>query len=239
MGFPLLAGSSLPLTWRMPAVDMPRGAEVEEAMCVAFGGEDVYDFHAHETIQCMAERRKGGETGVVAVRGLKGENVWKALASDARLAELFEACLCRSQTLAQAGDTSDRRPTPAQIKEMVKEPVMHRVEYADGLKSTMLLLNGLVKDFTFAARLKGEKEPLSVLFHLPPNPNVTYSAALMSKAEEMFLTGKAPYPVERTLLTGGINEAGLKSLAAGGKRLETPHLAVKYAAPKESQFWRT
>src|SRR4051794_713579 len=37
MGFPFLAGSSLPVTWRMPALDMPYGAEVEEVLCVAFG----------------------------------------------------------------------------------------------------------------------------------------------------------------------------------------------------------
>jgi hypothetical protein len=54
----------------------------------------------------------------------------------------------------------------------------------------------------------------------------------------MFTTGKAPYPVERTLLTSGLVAAGLKSLA-DGKRLETPHLAVEYEAPKESQFFRT
>ncbi len=237
MKFPFLAGSSLPVTWRMPDLDMPHGAEVEEVMCVAFGGYDVYDFHAHETIQCMAERRKGGETGVVAVQGLKGESVWKLIAEKGT-AELFEACLARSQTLAQPTATSHRYPTLAQMKEWVKEPVAHRVEYADGLKSTMLLLNGLVKDFNFAARIKGQKEPLSVLFHLPPTPNVTYSAALMSKAEEMFLTGKAPYPVERTLLTSGINEAGLKSLATGEKRLETKHLDVKYTVGKESLYWR-
>jgi hypothetical protein len=221
----------------MPATDMPHGAEVEEVMCVAFGGQDVYDFHALETIQCMAERRKGGETGVVAVQGLKGESVWKLLAEQGP-AQLFEACLCRSQTLEQPPATSHRYPTLTQMKEWVKEPTAFRVEYADGLKSTMLLLNGLVKDFTFAARLKGQKEPLSVLFHLPPNPNVTYSAALMSKAEEMFVTGKAPYPIERTLLTSGMTAAGLKSLATGEKRLETPHLAVKYDVPKESLFWQ-
>jgi hypothetical protein len=124
------------------------------------------------------------------------------------------------------------------MTEMVKSPVAYRIEYADGLKATMLLMNGLVQDFLFAARLKGEKEPLSTLFHLPPNPNVTYSAALMSKAEEMFTTGKAPYPVERTLLTSGMVAAGLKSLA-DGKRLETPHLAVKYEVPRESQFVRS
>ena len=86
--------------------------------------------------------------------------------------------------------------------------------------------------------LKGEREPLSTLFYLPPNPNVAYSAALMSKAEEMFLTGRAPYPVERTLLTSGLVAACLKSLAEGQARLETPHLAVRYQAPKESLFWQ-
>jgi hypothetical protein len=243
MNFPFLAGSSLPVTWRMPAVDMPLGAEVEEVLCVAFGGLDVYDFHALETIQCMAERRKGGETGVAAVQALRGDSVWKALAAGGWAAggcdpQLFEACLARSQTLAQPPTVSHRYPTPAQMKEWTKDPVAYRVEYADGLKATMLLLNGLVQDFTFAARITGRAEPLSALFYLPPNPNVAYSAALMSKAEETFLTGKAPYPIERTLLTSGLTAAGLKSLATGGKRLETPHLAVKYAAPKESLFWQ-
>src|SRR5437764_8173679 len=237
MKFPFLAGSSLPVTWRMPAVDMPPGAEPEELLCVAFGGLDVYDFHALETLQCMAERRQGGDTGAKAITGLKGDAVWKALGAGSWDAggcdpRLFEACLCRSQTLAQPATFSHRHPTPAQMREWVKEPRAFRVEYADGLRATMLLLNGLVQDFTFAARLKGEKEPLSVLFHLPPNPNVTYSAALMSKAEEMFMTGKAPYPVERTLLTSGMTAAGLQSMASGGKRLDTPHLAVKYEVGK-------
>jgi len=124
------------------------------------------------------------------------------------------------------------------MREWVKDPVAYRFEYADGLKATMLLLNSLVGDFTFAARLKERSEPLSTLFYLPPNPNVVYSAALMSGVERMFLSGKAPYSVERTLLTTGLVAAGMRSLAEGGKRLETPHLAVRYQAPRESTFWQ-
>ena len=233
MKFPFLAGSSLPVTWRMPSIDLPYGAEVEEMLCVAFGGVDSYDFHALEVIQCMAERRRGGETGVWRLRALRGGAVWDAMNSgswgdggwDPRL---FEACLSRSHTLRQPETYSHRYPTPEQIRAWVREPVAYRFEYADGVKATMLLMNGLVEDFTFAARLKGEPEPLSTLFHLPPNPNVVYSAALMSKVEEMFRTGKAPYPVERTLLTSGLVEAGMKSLASGQKELETPHLSVRY-----------
>jgi hypothetical protein len=244
LNVPFLAGSSLPVTWRMPAVDLPYGAEVEELMCVAMGRKDSYDFHALEVIQCMAERRRGGETGVAAVQGLRGESAWKAIESGSWKAggldpRLFEACLARSQTLAQAETYSHRHPTADEMRKWVKEPLVYRIEYVDGVKASMLLMNGLVDDFTFAARLKGEKEPLSTLFYLPPLPNVAYSAALMSKAEELFVTGKAPYPIERTLLTTGLVEAGVRSLGTGEKRLETPHLAIKYSGPKDSIYLRS
>ena len=242
--FPFTAGSSLPVTWRMPAIDMPYGAEVEELLGVSIGSIDSYDFHALEVIQCMAERRRGGETGVVSMQALRGDAVWKAMdagnwAGGGWDPRLFEACLSRTQTLAQPETFSHRYPTPAQIREWVKEPVAYRYEYADGVKATMLMMNGLIGDFTFAARLKGEAEPLSMLFYLPPNPNVTYSASLMSKAEETFMTGKSPYPIERTLLTTGLVEAGVRSLGTGQKRLETPHLAIRYQAPRESTFARS
>jgi hypothetical protein len=241
---PFNAGSSLPVTWRMPSIDFPYGAELEESLCVAIGGVDSYDFHALEVIQCMAERRKGGETGVSAVQGLRGPAVWKAMQAGRFDAggwdpKLFEACLSRSQTLAQPATYSDRYPSHEQIREWVKDPVAYRIEYTDGSKATMLLMNGLVGDFTFAARIKGQSAPLSTLFYLPPNPNVTYSAELMSKAEETFLTGKAPYPIERTLLTSGLVEAGCRSLGTGQKRLDTPHLNIRYTAPRDSTFART
>lgn len=241
LGVPFLAGSSLPVTWRMPAVDLPWGAEVEEALCLAMGAVDSYDFHALEVIQSMVERRRGGETGVAAVEALRGEAVWRLLAawnwdSGGCDPALWEACLARSQTLAQPESFSHRRPTPEQIRQFVADPVAYRIEYRDGLRATMLLLNGLVNDFTFAARLRGEPEPLSTLFYLPPNPNVAYSAALMAQVEETFSTGRPPYPVERTLLTTGLVEAGVQSLAAGRRR-ETPHLNVAYQAPRASTFW--
>ena len=244
LNFAFTAGSSLPVTWRMPAIDMPYDAEVEELMCVSIGSIDSYDFHALEVIQCMAERRRGGETGVVAMQALRGDAVWKAMeagnwANGGWDPRLFEACLSRSQTLAQPETFSHRYPTPAQIREWVKDPIAYRFEYADGVKATMLMMNGLIGDFTFAARLKGEAEPLSTLFYLPSTPNVTYSASLMSKAEGTFMTGKSPYPIERTLLTTGLVEAGVRSLGTGQIRIETPHLAIRYHAPRESTFVRS
>jgi hypothetical protein len=243
LGFPFLAGSSLPVTWRMPSIEIPYGADVEEVLCVAQGPTDIYDFHALEALQSFIERRKGGETGIKWVHTVRGDAVWKMLQSGSFAAggwspELFEACLSRSQTLKQPESYSHRYPKSEQMREWVKEPIAYRFEYNDGLRATMLLMNGLVDDFNVAAKLRGQSEPLSTLFYLPPNPNVVYSAALMSNAEKMFVSGKAPYPVERTLLTSGLVQSALQSLKLQ-KRLETPHLAVKYTAPQESAFWKS
>jgi hypothetical protein len=243
LGFALQGGSSLPVTWRMPAIDLPYNAEVEEIMGVAFGGKDVYDFHALEMMQCMAERRKGGETGVKAVQALEGDSVWQAMDSGSWnrggwSPQLWEACLSRSQTLTQPETFSHKYPTPEQIREWVKEPVAYRIEYRDGLKATMMLMNGLVHDFNFAAKLKGQDKPLSTLFYLPPNPSVVYSAALMSHAETMFLTGKAVYPIERTLLTSGLVQACLQSLSNDQIRRQTPELEVRYQVTGKSLYWR-
>ena len=244
LGFALAAGSSLPGTWRMPSIEMPANAPVDEMMSVSIGSMDSYDFHALEAIQCMAERRQGGETGVTAVQGLQGDAVWQAMAAGDWSkggwdASLFEACLSRSQTLVQPESYSHRYPTQEQIQEWVKEPVAYRIEYVDGTRATMLLMNGLVGDFTFAARIGGQSAPLSTLFYLPPVPNVMYSAELMAKAEATFMTGKSPCPIERTLLTSGLTEACVQSASTNQQRMETPHLHITYPVPAESTFAQT
>lgn len=251
LGFAFMAGSSLPVAFRAPSIEMPVGAEIEEAMCIAVGGVDSYDFHALETLQCMVERRKGGETGVVALQALRGEKVWEALRAgswekggwDMRL---FEACLCRSHTLTPAlVGFNHVYPTLDQIPPLVKDPVAYRYEHADGLRATMLLLEGLVNPFHFAARLKGRPEPLSTMFFLPGRgvdnggTEAPFFNPLVNNIEKMFLTGKATYPVERTLLTTGLVGAGVESLYQGQKRLQTPHLSIRYQPTKDSHFWRS
>jgi hypothetical protein len=224
--FPMLAGSSLPVTWRLPQVEMPRGAVVEDALMVGEGGSDPMDFHALEAMQCMLERRKGGETGVRAVRMVEGPAVWNEKWSR----ELLEAALSRSDTpqgyTVKDGRTQDLLAN-GELQRIVDKPAAYFIEYRDGLKATLLMLNGAVQDFNFAAKVKGGGL-ISTQFLLTPVPNVTYSARLVSNIEQMFVTGKAPYPVERTLLTSGILEACLTSKVKGQMRLETPQLNVTY-----------
>ncbi len=245
MGFALMAGSSLPVARRIPPVEMPAGAEVEEAMSVALGGPDSYDFHALETLQTMVERRRGGETGVVAMQALKGDAVWAAMDSGSWEAggwdpRLFEACLCRSQTLTSARPGfSHVLPSKEEVRRLRRNPVAYRFEYADGLKATILIGDGLVRDFNFAARLKSHREPLSTLMFLPYYDLQNFFSPLVNHIETLFSTGKSPYPIERTLLTTGLTAAGVESLFQGQKRIATPHLRISYQPTHDSTYWRT
>jgi hypothetical protein len=244
MGFPYMAGSSLAVTWRIPSVEFPTGAKVSEALCICYGGVDSYDFHGLETLQCMVERRKGGESGVKWLQACRGDKFWDACRDNVWPRELMNAALCRSHTLtpARAG-FNDVFPSLDDMRRLAKDPVAYRYEHADGLKSTMMLMNGLVKDFNFAATLEGTPKPFSTQMYLPmPDGRTTmanFFSPLSNNMEKMFLTGKATYPIERTLLTTGLTAAGVDSLYAGQTRLETPHLMIKYQPSKESTFWRT
>ena len=238
--FPMMAGSSIPVTWRLPAIELPPECEIAEALMVGVGGSDAMDFHAMEGLQCMVEHRRGGERGVHAVQLLEGDTVWKAGDEGRYSKELLAAALSRSDTPLGPTVTDGRTQDllASELRKLARAPAAYFIEYRDGLKATVLMLDGALKDFNFAARLKGGPVR-STQFLLTPDPNVTYSACLMHKAEQMFETRVAPYPVERTLLTSGILESCLTSKVHNHERIETPHLAVAYRAPRESQFAQT
>jgi hypothetical protein len=240
LGFPLCAGSSLPVTWRRPELELPLGVEIKEALVASRGEIEIYGIHALEALQCMVERRTKGQQGVKAVTCLEGDAVWKAGDKGLWSWELLEHALGRTPSL-NVGDIRDncRQFTPPQGRPTFPEgPVAFLIEYRDGLKAAALNINGHIDDTVFAARIGGKKKPLSTLFYLPPPPGAGFLQALTEKIEGFLATGKTPYPLERTLLTGGILDAVLESRVKGQKRLETPDLDVKYEPPRDSGFMR-
>ena len=190
------------------------------------------------------ERRRGGETGVKWVQAYRGENFWKAYRENVWPHDLMEAALCRSHTLTPARPGFNHVfPALDDMRRLVEDPVAYRYEHEDGLQSTMLLMSGLVKDFNFAARLEGRAEPFSTQMYLPmPDGRTTlanFFSPLVNNMEQMFLTRKPTYPVERTLLTTGLTAAGVESLYRNQAHVETPHLAIPYQPSNQSTFWRT
>jgi len=216
---PLMAGSSLPLVWRNPWLEHDLETPIDEAVAIGFSGLEIYGFHALEVMQCMVERRAGGETGVAAVTCLEGDAVWRS-------AERGEW----SRELAQAACDAIENTPAGRMEEHCDCPALMLVEYRDGLRGAVLMLDGYVRDLAYAARVADEV--LATEFYAQGHGDeagpYAHFAYLSLNAEEMFINGQPSYPVERTLLTTGVLEAMLTSRHAGHLRVETPWLDVTY-----------
>src|SRR6185436_5926605 len=135
--FPFLAGSSLPVTRRMPALDMPYGTPLSESVCAAYGGVDSYDFHGYETAQCMSERRKGGEVGLRSVQALRGARMWEEVASRETTQRLLVAALTRSHNLPVVEGYPTDAITLEWARKVFPETLAFFVEHRDGFRTTL------------------------------------------------------------------------------------------------------
>jgi hypothetical protein len=230
--FPVMAGSSVPVTWRAPDVQPSPGEVFEEGLIAAYGPVEVYGFHALEALQVMLERREGGETGVKAVTCLTGNDVWKAGDAKRWSWDLLEAALARSESV-NPGDIRVNTGSMGVYKMPPTPATCFLIEYRDGTRGTVLLLNGHVWDFTFAGKVRRASRPLSCLFQMPPPPGARFFDPFVANIEKFLEEKKAPYPVERTLLTTGVLDAALHSHELRGARIETPELDIRYTAPTE------
>jgi hypothetical protein len=222
---PFMAGSSVPVTWRRPPLSLTLGCEITEAVQIGYGPFEGYGFHALEGLQCMVERRRGGESGVRSVQCLQGEEMWRALDRGVWSRELLEAAL----RLVPAHAQGDYR------KLTVKDPSagVFLIEYRDGLRAAVAMLNGWVHEgdggaFTFACRVRGQDRPQATHFYLQqPDPFAHFSYQVRA-IDAMVQTGHAVYPVERTLLTTGVLEAVMISKSEKNRHVPTPHLDIRY-----------
>jgi len=217
LNVPLMAGSVLALTWRKPMLQHPIGARITEAVSVGYGALDSYGFHSLEVLQCMLERRAGGETGVRSVRTLKGAEVYEA----AQRGEF-------SMELAEAACATAKRKRGASMEKTEKKPTAVIINYRDGTKGVMILLSGryVGEHWGYAAKVNGET--VACEFVRPPRPVYAYFSYLGLNVEKMFVTGEPQYPVERTLLTSGVLDMAVRSLASRGQVVQTPFLNIHY-----------
>jgi len=216
---PLMAGSSLPLTWRYPPVDVKRGARLKQIVAVSYHTLDGYGFHALETVQALAERRAGGETGIQQVRCLVGPAVWEAGRVGVYDRHLLDQALARLK----------ERPIPngQRIEDLVKEPVLFVMDYVDGLRASVVTLNYAVGEWAAAWEYAdGGRE--ATLFWTQEVRPLGHFTPLLLGIERMMQTGRPSWPVERTLLTSGTLDALLISKQGKGSPIKTPYLHIPY-----------
>jgi hypothetical protein len=241
LGAPLMAGSSVPLAWRDPWLEHPKGTKLQSALAIGFSAVESYGFHATEVLQSMVERREGGESGVVAVQCLEGAAIW--VARDAGLWDgaLAEAALAAITAKPRANVKQDRLESLERMEQESMEgttvesigpapghalnTALFVVEYADGFRGFVLMLPGFAVDFAYAARLS-DGEVVATVCSMQAGGTISHFSYLCRNIERFFIDGVAPYPVERTLLTTGVIDEVMASRVEGGKRRLTPHLCT-------------
>jgi hypothetical protein len=172
-----------------------------------------------EMVQCLAEKRSGGETGVRSVQCLVDEEVWKA----------GERQVYDRKLLAEALSRLKARPSPEvdKLKSLVPNPVLFVIDYRDGLRACVLTLNGAVGEWS-AAWKYADGSGDSTLFYTQEARPFMHFAFLVEGIESLVQARKSPWPVERTLLTSGALDALLISKKDKGRSLETPYLDMRY-----------
>jgi hypothetical protein len=216
---PLMAGSSLPGTWRRPASDVKAGARIREIVAISLPTTDAYGFHTLEFVQALAEQRDNAETGIKAVQSFAGEAVWRAFEQKTFDVELFDAAWQRQSQPQNRGHP---------LREAVSTPKLFCIEYADGLRANLLELAGAATEWTAAWRYADDQRIESSQFWTQEGRPAMHFTLLLHGIEQMMLTGKPSWNVERTLLTSGTLDALLLSLKEGQRRIETPYLQFHY-----------
>jgi hypothetical protein len=224
LGFPLMAGSSVPLAERRPALEVPFGTELVSAVSIHGGGVESYDFHALEVLQSIIEARKGGPSGVSSVQFLEGDALWTAADAGLWSEKLADA--------AMAAEIGQGKPT---LRSLVKTRPFNNqpphgilLTHRDGFRSIALRIGGSGIRWNFACLAELDPAPRATSFYVGPWDNRNLFKALSHAIQTFFRERKAPYPVERTLLTTGILDAAMDSRAGGCREISTPHLEFRY-----------
>ena len=72
------------------------------------------------------------------------------------------------------------------MKAMVPDPLAYQYQHRDGLRSTIILLHGMVRDFTFAANIEGQSKIFSTQMSLPMPDGRTTLASYESAIQSAF-----------------------------------------------------
>jgi len=240
----LLAGTPLCITWRLPEVNLPLATPLSEALIVVQANPSPgqasppsppsslrgAELHALEGLLPVIERRRGGESGVRSIRFLEDAALWKAGARGEWSWPLLAAALSRSHS-PQGDALLDGRTQDlvglGLVPNLARNPRGWLIEHRDGLRSAVLVLDGVVADFNFAVQPRGGGIISSQLYRAP-TPAEHHFSRLAAVMEEFFRTGKSPWPLERNLLIAGLLERFGQPSSRTGRTVPTPNLGIAY-----------
>ena len=240
----LLAGTPLCVTWRLPEVNLPLATPLSEALIVVQANPSPgqtsppappsslrgAELHALEGLLPVIERRRGGESGVRSIRFIEGKELWKAGDQGNWSWPLLAAALSRSHS-PQGDPVLDGRTQDLAglglVPKLARNPRGWLLGHRDGLRSTILVLDGVVADFNFAVKAQDGSVVSAQLFRAPA-PAEQHFSRLAAVMEDFFRTGKEPWPIERNLLIAGLLEKFGQPSSRTGRAVAAPGLEIAY-----------
>ena len=249
LGFPLSGGSSIPLYFRKPEVELAVDTPLKNGLVIGGMGDEGATFHCIDVLQAFMDRRKGGETGVKSVQSIRGPEVWKWVDANPWANNLLESV--RKQFNLPVGYFQGTAPTPPPAPgappRRAPNPAGRQtnlciVEYNDGTKAASISGSGV--GWTFAGDVAGQKDPTIISMLGWPGPVSQYHAANAHEhwLIEMMLTGKEQFNAERLLLSTGITNHYMESnwqngvYSPVGRVLQTPYMNQKYHSTHGAMF---
>lgn len=238
MGFPLMAGSSVPVAGFAAPWNVAPAAELSEGLGVFYRGADINGYHDIEWLQSLVAGRAGGESGIESVTAYTGESFENALAEGVWSHDLmktaFEAAHKNSaQTYLDALKESDdeRQPHPL--------PAALVFRHYDGFQSTYFFSSVQPAEFLVAV---AEKDGAlhggcSHLSRSQSGQFCPHFAVLCAHIEEFFESGQTPFPLEHSLMTTLMTRAACHALTTPGQTRATPELNFAYRTQFEAPLY--
>jgi hypothetical protein len=202
----LTSGTSVATTFRLPDIELSHDTPLAEALIVVQGPQPMAELWAIDGLAPIIAQWQGSETFPLSVHRFDGRGIWRA--GDKSRWPLLAAAISRSNTV-QGDPVKDGRTQDIiglnLAKKLAREPRGWIIEHANGLRSTILVLDGVVADFNFAVRSR-DGAITSAQLYRPPAPNRAEFDRLVAVLEGFFVTRKAPWPIERSLLVSQFME---------------------------------
>jgi hypothetical protein len=225
---PLLTGSAVGVTWHLPELEIPQDTRFEQALIITQGASPGAEFDGLDGLLPILARRRGGETGMRSVQFFEGAGLWQASKDGLWRESLLAAAISRSDS-PQGDPVKDGRTQDlvglGLVPKLARNPRGWILEHRDGLRSIILVLDGVIADYNFAVQTI-DGTLFSAQIFRPPKPRQDQYSRLAVVLEDFFRAGTPPWPIERGLLTAGLLEAMAKAAAQPSTRIETPELTT-------------
>jgi hypothetical protein len=199
-GVPMLSGTVAATALQLPTMKPMRP---REALVVVQGMRPTAELAALDGLIPLLKNPKP----VKMARLLEGEAVWAAAEKKEWSWGLLRAALSRSDS-PQGNAILDGRVEDIAglglVPKLAKNPRAWLLEHEDGLRTTILVLDGVIGD-TVAAVREGGRIFSTQLFRTPSPMREDFSR-LAAVIEDFFATRKAPWGVERMKVVASVLE---------------------------------